>query len=130
MSSSVIDATATTALTTRNRIGIVLATLLGLADLGSLALLGSTPAPGEDGPPDVVLVFSAVMGVLTLVACVLAWRRRSRGALRVAAVTRLLSAATSVPAFFVDGVPAGLVIGAAAGVVITLVTVGLLVSRK
>lgn len=130
MSASVIDAAPTTSLTTRNRIGVVLAIILGLLDLGGLALLGATPAPGEQGPPDVVLVFSAVMGVITIVAAVLAWKRRSRGGLRVAAATRLLSAAGSLPAFFVDGVPAGVVVLVTVGLVITLITVGLLVSRK
>lgn len=130
MSASVIDSAPTTGLTTRNRIGLVLAVLISLPDLGSLALLGTTPAPGEAGPPAVVLVFGAVMGVITIVAAVFAWRRRSRGGLRVAAATRLLSVAGSLPALFVDGVPAGLVVAVAVGLVITLVTVGLLVGRK
>lgn len=131
MSTAVGDPTATsTALTTRNRVGVVLAILLGLIDVGSLAALGGAPAPGEAGPPDVVLIFGAVMGVITIVAAVLAWKRRSRAALRVAAATRLLSAAGALPAFFVDGVPAAVVVAVTVGLVITLVTVGLLVSRK
>lgn len=131
MSTAVSEPTATsTALTTRNRIGVVLAIILGLLDVSSLASLGATPAPGEAGPPDVVLVFGAVMGMITIVAAILAWKRRSRGGLRVAAATRLLSAAGSLPAFFVDGVPAGIVVLVTIGLVITLVTVGLLVSRK
>jgi hypothetical protein len=131
MSSTVSEAAPTTAaLTTRNRVGVVLAVLLGLADLGNLALLGATPAPGEQGPPDAVLVFGAVMGLVTVVAAVFAWARRSRAGLRVAAASRLLSALGSLPAFFVDGVPNGVVVLVAVGLVVTLATVALLVSRR
>ncbi|MDQ3423602.1 MAG: hypothetical protein M3510_09510 [Actinomycetota bacterium] len=131
MSSTVSEATpTTTALTTRNRVGVVLAVLLGLADIGGLALLGATPAPGEEGPPDAVLIFAAVMGVITIVGAVYAWARRSRVGLRVAAAGRVLSAISSLPAFFVDGVPNGVVVLVAVGLVITLTTVALLVSRR
>lgn len=131
MSSTVSAAApATTPLTTRNRVGVVLAVLLGLADIAGLAALGGTLAPGEEGPPDVVLVFGAVLGVITVVAAVLAWVRRSRAGLRVAAVSRLLSMILGLPAFFVDGVPNPLVVLAAVGLVLSLVTVALLVSRR
>ncbi len=131
MSSTVSEATpTTTALTTRNRVGVVLAVLLGLADIGGLALLGATSAPGEEGPPDAVLIFAAVMGVITIVGAVYAWARRSRVGLRVAAAGRVLSAISSLPAFFVDGVPNGVVVLVAVGLVITLTTVALLVSRR
>ncbi|MDQ3612076.1 MAG: hypothetical protein M4D85_10835 [Actinomycetota bacterium] len=131
MSSTVSDvAPTTTGLTTRNRVGVVLAVLLGLADIGSLALLGATPAPGEQGPPDAVLVFGAVMGVITVIGAVYAWARRSRGGLRVAAAGRVLSAIGSLPAFFVEGVPNAVVVLAAVGLLVTLATVVLLVSRR
>jgi len=109
---------------------VVLAVLLGLADMGSLALLGATPAPGEQGPPDAVLIFGAVMGVITIVGAVYAWTRRSRVGLRVAAASRVLSIVGGLPAFFVDGVPNGIVVLSAVGLVISLVTVALLVSRR
>lgn len=118
------------ALTTRNRIGLVLAVLLGLGDLSGLAFLGRTLPPGEQGPPDAVLIFGAVMGVVTVVAAVLGWRRRARVGLRVAAAARLLSMVTGLPAFFVDGVPAPVVAFTAVAVLVTLVTVALLVSRR
>lgn len=117
-------------LTRRNRIGVVLASLLGISDVVGLVALGATPAPGEQGPPDVVLYLGAVLGVITVAACVLAWVRRSRGGLRVAAVARLLSMVLGLPAFFVEGVPAPLVALSAVGVVLTLGTVALLVSRR
>lgn len=117
-------------LTTRNKVGVVLAVLLGLADIAGLAALGTTLEPGEEGPPDAVLVFGAVLGVVTIVAAVLAWRRRSRGGLRVAAATRLLSGVLALPAFFVEDVPAPLVVVTAVALVVTLLTVSLLVSRR
>lgn len=81
MGTTTVTAPPTSApLTTRNRVGVVLAVLLGLADVAGLAALGATPATGEEGPPDVVLVAGAVLGVVTVVAAVFAWVRRSRGA--------------------------------------------------
>lgn len=131
MSSTVsAPTTATATLTTRNRVGIVLAVLLGIADVVSLAGVGATPAPGEEGPPDVVLIVGAVLGLVTIAAAVLAWVRHSRGGLRVAAVTRLLSMVLALPAFFVEGVPAPLVALVAALMVVSLASAALLVSRK
>ena len=119
-----------TAITTRNRVGIVLATLLGLGDIGGLALVGRTLPDGEQGAPDSILVIGAALGVVTVVAAVLAWVRRSRGGLRVAAASRLLSAVLGIPAFFVDGVPDPVVAITALFLVVTLGTVALLVSRR
>ena len=116
-------------ISTRNRVGVVLAVLLSLTDVVGL-FVTPAPGPGEQGPPEVVLIFSAVMGVLTIAACVYAWVRNSRGGLRVAAAARLLSMITALPAFFVEGVPAPLVVASAVGLVLTLVTVALLVSRR
>lgn len=89
----------TSLLSTANRIGIGLAVVLSLMDFASL--LVPTP-PGEVGPPYVVLLLSAALGVVTLVAVVVAWRSGSRGALRIAAGARVVSAITALPAFFVD----------------------------
>jgi hypothetical protein len=121
--------TTATRITTRNRVGVVLAALLGLSEIVSTLLIPA-PAPGEQGPPEVVLIFGAAMGVLTIAACVYAWVRNSRGGLRVAAASRLLSAITGLPAFFVEGVPAPLVVASAVSLVLTLVAVALLMSRQ
>jgi hypothetical protein len=43
--------------------------------------------------------------------------------------TRLLSAVTAVPAFFVDAVPAGARVAAAAGVVLSIVCVAMVAPR-
>ena len=123
-------ATENPTLTTRNKVGVGLAVLLGVADIAGLAVLNVTPEPGEAGPPDAVIVFGAVLGVVTIIAAILALRRRSRGGLRVAAATRLLSGVLALPAFFVENVPAPLVVASAVGLLVTLLTVTLLVSRR
>jgi len=105
--------------TTATTVGLVLAGLLGLADAIGVV------TGGVDGPPMGVVVAGAVLGVITLVGVVLGWRG-SRAGIAVAAVTRVLSALTAVPAFFVDDVPAPAVGLAAVGVIVTLIAVGLL----
>ncbi|HEV7710643.1 MAG TPA: hypothetical protein VGP16_20800 [Asanoa sp.] len=105
-----------TALTTT---GLVLAGLLGLGD--AVSVVGG----GVDGPPLAVVIAGALLGVITLVGVVLAWRGSRTGIVTVV-VTRLLSALLAVPAFFVDDVPAPAVGLAAVGVVVTLVAVALL----
>jgi hypothetical protein len=111
-------------LTTRNKIGLVLAALLALGDVASIAI--PTPA-GEEGPPLVVLVISLLVGLVTLAAIVPAWRTGSRTALRVVAGTRIVSAILGLPAFFVD-VPAGIKIGTAAAFALTVVCVVLVLA--
>ncbi|RYP85387.1 hypothetical protein EKO23_12990 [Nocardioides guangzhouensis] len=88
---------------TRQRVGLAIAGLLSLANIPSAA----TPTPdGETGPPYGVLVLGTVLGVVGVVAVVLAWRG-NRAALRVAAGAIIISTLTALPAFFVD-VPAWL----------------------
>jgi hypothetical protein len=116
-------------LAVRNKIGLGLAAVLGLADVASLGTLGQQMDPGEQGPPAGVTIFSAVLGVLTLVCVVIAWRSGSRPALRGVAGTRILSMILGLPAFFADGVPAGWVAISAVAVVLTLVCLALVLSR-
>lgn len=107
---------------TANKVGLVLAALLGAADLTSLAM---TTPPGEAGPPLGILVLDTLLGLVTVVAVVIAWRTRSRALVRLAAGARILSMVTALPAFFA-GVPAFLVAVVAAVVVLTIVTVVLM----
>lgn len=74
-------------------------------------------------------VLSGVLGLATLVAAVVVARGGRRIALRVIAVTRILSALTALPAFFVPDVPAAFVAWGAATVVVTVVAVVLLMGR-
>jgi hypothetical protein len=105
-----------------NKVGLVLAALLGLLDV--ISLLNPTPT-GEVGPPLGILVLDSVLGVVTIVAVVLAWRSRSRGMVRLAAGARILSLLSALPAFFA-GVPAPLLILVAGFTVISVATVVLM----
>ncbi|GAB2443620.1 hypothetical protein [Streptosporangium sandarakinum] len=93
--------------------GLILSGLLGLIDVVTL------PFGDGEHPPFAVAVAGAVLGLITLVGVVLAWRGSRGGAVAVI-VSRLLSGLTAVPAFFAGGVPAEAMAMAAAGVVLTL----------
>lgn len=114
----------TPALTTRNKVGLGLAGLLGAMDCAALAM---TTPEGEVGPPIGILVLTTVLGVITIVAVVGAWRTAGRGLIRIASGARILSAITALPAFFVD-VPPGLKVLTAVFVVVTVVTVVLMLT--
>jgi hypothetical protein len=112
-------------LTTRNKVGLVLAVLLALGDVASL--LQPPTADGETGPPFSILLVDGLLGVLTIVGVVIAWRSASRGAIRVVAGSRIISAITAMPAFFVD-VPAGIKLLVGVIVLVTLATVVLIMT--
>ncbi|MFI9598592.1 hypothetical protein ACWEQ7_06830 [Streptomyces sp. NPDC004069] len=99
--------------------GLVLAGLLGLVDVVSM------PFGDGEHPPFAVAVAGAVIGLITLVGVVLAWRGSRAGAVAVI-VTRLLSALSAVPAFFADDVPGALVALVALAVLLTLACVALI----
>lgn len=112
-------------LSTKNKVGLALAFLLGVIDIPGPVIF-KVPE-GETGPPMGILVLAAICGVITVVAVVIAWRSASAGAIRTAAGARIVSMLTSLPAFFVD-VPAGVKAVSAVGVVITIVAVVLMLS--
>ena len=110
--------------TTRNSVGLVIAALLAVGDVVSAFF----PTPdGVIGPPLPIVVLGGLLGVATLVAVVVAWRTGRRGALRIVAGTRVLSAITALPAFFVD-VPALVKLLVAVVVVLTVVSVVLVLA--
>lgn len=112
-------------LATRVKAGLVLAGLLAVSDvLGSLMVRVD---PSQIGPPIGVIVLAGILGVITFAFVVIAWLRRSRGAIRIVAGTRILSAVTALPAFFA-GPPAPFVIAAALGVTVTAVAVALMLA--
>jgi len=108
---------------TANKVGLVLAGLLGVSDVASV-FSPPTP-PGEVGPPTGILVLDAVLGVITVLAVVVAFVTRRRGWVRLAAGARILSMITALPAFFA-GVPAWLVAIVAVFVVVTVLTIVLM----
>jgi hypothetical protein len=99
--------------------GLVLAMLLAVND----ALLGTQQL--GDGDPVVFIIL--VCAVLTAVAVPFAWRDSSSGRHTVV-VTRVLSALTGLPAFFVADVPAVGVVMAAIGIVLALIVAALVYS--
>lgn len=110
----------------RLRAGLVLAVVLGLANVPFLFM----PTPdGQDGPPMGVLVFSAVLGVLSIVTAVLAWRTGNRVALRVTAACVIINAITTLPALFAD-VDAGVKVSASVYVLASVLAVVLLLGRR
>jgi hypothetical protein len=113
-------------LSARATTGFWLAVVLAVVDLAGPFI----PSPdGEVGPPVEVVLFSAVLGVVTLAAAVVVARTGRRSGLRVMAVSRILSGVTALPAFFVPDVPPVFVAWGAATVVLTIVAVVLLMSR-
>ncbi len=103
------------------RTGLVIAAVLGVADIATLGGAGS-----EDGPPLPVTVAAAVLGLITLVAVAYGWRGR-RAAVGTVVAARVLSAIGAVPAFFAEDVPAPFVVAAAVLVVLTVAAVALLI---
>jgi hypothetical protein len=113
------------ATSTKVRVGLGLSALLGLANIPFLF----APTPdGETGPPYIVLVLSAILGVVSIVTAVIAWRSGNRTAIRVDAACVIVNAVTTLPAFFVD-VDAGIKVAAAGLVLLSVVAVVLMLGR-
>jgi hypothetical protein len=111
-------------ISTRQKVGLVLAGVMSVINIPSVFF----PAPdGDEGPPLAVLAVNSVLGIIGLVAVVIAWRSGNKAAIRVAAGTLILNAITSLPAFFVD-VPAGLKAVVGISVLVTVATVVLMFS--
>lgn len=118
--------TATTPWSTKNKVGLGLAIFTGITNAPSVLF---PTGDGEDGPPMAILIVCSVLGVVTTVAAIVAWRQRSRPAARLAAASIVVLTLTSLPAFFVD-VPAGIKALSAAGVVLAVVTIVLMFSTS
>ena len=112
-----------TVTTGRQKSGLVLAALISAANIPSA--FSPTPA-GEEGPPYAVLLVGAILGVIGLVAAVLAWRG-NRAALRVCAGTLIVNLLLTLPAFFVD-VPAWIKAASAFFTLLTIAAVVLMFS--
>lgn len=127
--STVDDVARTTTRTrtsTAQKVGLILAGLLCLANLPSAFVPGS--APDEVGPPTEVLLACTVLAAVGLVAIVPAWRSAHPVALRVLAACLVVMTLTAVPGLFVP-VPPVVKIGVAAAVLVTVATVVLLFRR-
>ena len=106
-------------MTRANKTGLVLASLLGLLDVINLFSI-NTPFPeGMTTPPDWLVILVAILGLVTLAAIVPAWRGNHRAVVVVVVVTRILSAISAVPAYFVN-VPFYILITTTVLVVVTI----------
>lgn len=116
-------------LTGKNRTGLVLAGILGVFSATSAFLTPDAGDADSEGPPLGVLIADGVLGLITVVAVVYTWRTANRTGSRIVAGSRILSAVTALPAFFVNGVPAVVVVLVAVLVVLTAVATALVLSR-
>ena len=110
---------------TKNKVGLGLAIFYAVTNIPSAFVPADTGS--EAGPPMAILVACSVLGVVALVAAVVAWRSGSRPAARLAAASIIIITLTSLPAFFVD-VPAAIKLLVAAGVAVTILIVVLIFS--
>ena len=109
--------------TGKQKAGLIICILFGLGNIPSVLV----PTPdGEEGPPFAILVIGSVLGVVAVVAAVLAWRG-NRPALRVGAGAMIVMTLTGLPAFFVD-VPMAVKALVGFSVVVTVVAVVLMFS--
>jgi hypothetical protein len=107
-----------------NLLGLGLALLLGLADMGG-AFIPANPDDGTDGPPVGVLVLGFAIGLVTVGLAARAWLTGSRGNVRAVAGLRILSVVSGLPAFFVD-IAAWIKVVSAVQVLVTLACLVLL----
>jgi len=111
--------------TSRLRAGLALSAVLGL--LG-VAFLG-VPADGQEAPPVIVIVLSAVLGLIQVACAVIGWRSGNRLAIRINAAVLIINALLSVPAFFVD-IDAWIKAVSALSVILTVVALVLTLRRE
>ena len=111
--------------TSRLRAGLALSAVLGL--LG-VAFVG-VPADGQEAPPVIVIVLSAVLGLIQVACAVIGWRSGNRLAIRINAAVLIINALLSVPAFFVD-IDAWIKAVSALSVILTVVALVLTLRRE
>ncbi len=111
-------------ITTRQKVGLALAGVLSASSIPSAV----APAPdGETGPPLAILVLGTILGVIGLIAVIIAWRGGKPAAIRLAAGALIINLLASLPAFFVD-IPAGLKLLVGISVLLTVLAVALMFS--
>ena len=94
----------------------------GVVLLGILSVIDLTAPLYTDGqhPPMIIAVIGSVLGLVSIVLAVFAWRGRTSEAVGLC-VVRVLSALTAVPAFWVTGVPGPVMAVAGSFIVLTMV---------
>jgi hypothetical protein len=112
-----------TRVTTKQKVGFALCALYSLGNVPSILF---QPPDGEEGPPLAILAVDTILGIIGLVAAIMAWRG-NRVALRIAAGAIIVITLTGLPAFFVD-VPMAIKALVGFSVVLTVVAVVLMFS--
>ena len=102
--------------TTGRRIGLGILGLLSVVDIAGIFLTDG------DNPPYAVAALGTVLGLVSLVLVVRAFRDPA-SPLRLLIGLRVLSAVTAIPAFFASDVPAGIEVFAGAAIVLTAIGV-------
>jgi energy-converting hydrogenase Eha subunit B len=121
--STTVTAPTRASLTGKQKAGLVICLIYGLTNIPAVL----TPTPdGDTGPPMAILVVGSILGVVALVAAILAWGG-NRLATRVGAGAIIVLTLTGLPAFFVD-VPMFVKALVAFSVVLTVVAVVLMFS--
>jgi hypothetical protein len=108
---------------TKQKVGLVICGLYSLANIPSVLI--PEPESGES-PPVGILVIGSILGVVGLVAAILAWRGNDV-AMRVAAGSIIVVTLTGLPAFFVD-VPMAVKLFTGVAVLLTVAAVVLMFS--
>jgi hypothetical protein len=122
-----MSTTSPTATSGTFRAGLALSAVLGVLSVVFLAV----PTPdGEEGPPVLVVLISAVFGLVQVACAIVAWRSGNRLAVRVNAAVLIINALLSLPAFFVDEVDAWIKAVAALGVILTVDALVLTLRRE
>lgn len=101
----------------RVRAGLI---VLGLCSVSDVAAVGIT---GDGAPPLAVASAAAVLGLISLVLVVRAWRQSDAG-MRVLTALRAVSAIGAVPALFADDMSSAAI--GAATIAVALNVIGLL----
>ena len=109
---------------TKNKVGLSLAIFYAVLNIPSAAL---PTHDGDQGPPLAILIVCSILGVVALASAIIAWRKGSRPAARLAAGSLIVITLTSLPAFFVD-VPAGIKVLVSLSVLLTIAIVLLMFS--
>ena len=110
----------------RFRLGLAISAFLGILNVPFLF----APTPdGDDGPPTLILIVSGVLGLVSVVCAVAAWKSGNRLAVRINAAALIINALFSMPAFFVDIAP-WVKVGAAVSVLLTVVALVLTLRRE
>ena len=120
-----MSSTTATSTTSRLRLGLALSAFLGVLGVAFLGI----PSDGQEAPPAVVIVLSAVLGLVQVACAVVAWRSGNRLAIRINAAVLIINALLSVPAFFVD-IDAWIKAVSAMSVILTVVALVLTLRRE